>query len=337
MGALFLFVVLLISVFGNTASFFLFERAAEPAPTLWDSLWYSVISITTIGYGDFSATTLGARIGTAVFIILIGLAAFTTAVGMFVDWIVELRHKERTGMGRPGAKDHLLVVNFPSESRVRQIIDEFSRDNQHRGRDTVVLTDQIEELPFSTPNVSFVRGSPIEEETFKRADVSQAQHAIVLSTSYDDPRSDSLVASIAFLIERMNPHTTIIAECLDPKHAVLFNVSERVSLVYTLQIANNLLVQEAQDPGVHLLTQAITSNEIKGTLASTTVDTAPGGGLLYVEAAKRLLDHGVNLVGVVRNGGVIVGFGDLMIAQDDALVYISKARQSWQALGSLLA
>ena len=339
MGVLLVVLVLVVSVLGNTLSFYSFERSARPDLTIWDSLWYSVISITTIGYGDFSASTLGARIGTAVFIILIGLAALPTAFGMMVDWIVDVRHKERRGMGMQRARDHLLIVNFPNESRVRQIIDEFSRDEQHRSREIVVVTDQIAELPFSVTNVSFVSGSPLAEETFRRSDVAHASQAIVLSPSYDDPRSDSLVASVSFLIEHMNPDVLIIAECLDPEHAVLFNVSSRVSLVYTVRVANNLLVQEAQDPGVNLLTQVITSNvtEIEETLASTTVSEAPSGNLPYTEVAKTLLDYGVNLVGVVRNGSVLVGFEDVTLAERDALVYISKTRHGWTALASMLA
>ena len=335
---LFLLGVLIVSIAGNTLSFYFFDRGAHPDLSIWDSFWYSVISITTIGYGDFSATTLGARVGTAVFIVVIGLIAFTTAVGMSVDWIVDLRQKERTGMSNLRAKGHLILVNFPNELRVRQIINEFTRDKQHRDREIIIVTDQIDQLPFSIENVLFVRGSPLEEETYERCNIKEARQAIVLSSSYDDPRSDSLVASIAFLIEHVNPEMSLIVETLDPKHAVLFNVSKRVSQVYTLQVANNLLVQEAQDPGVNLLTQAITSNvtEIEETLASTTVGAVAGGPVSYTELAKKLLDRSVNVVGVVRGGTAIVGFEGLELAADDVLVYISKNRHSWQELSSLL-
>ena len=338
LGISLLVAVLLTSIVGNAVTFYLFERTAQPDVTLADSLWYSIISVTTIGYGDFSASTLGARIGTALFIIVIGLAAFTTAVGMTVDWVVEIRRRERTGMGKSGARDHLIVVNFPNESRVRQIIEEFTRDEQHRDREIILVTDQLEEMPFSIPNVSFIRGSPLEQETFERCVVARARQAIILSPSYDDPRSDSLVASIAFVIEHMSPDIMMVVECLDPGHAILFGDSARVSLVYTMQVANNLLVQEAQDPGVNILTQAITSNvtEIEETLASTTVGPASGPPLPYVEAAKKMLDHGVNLVGVVREGSLKVGFEDLALAEGDSLVYISKVRQTWEAIGPML-
>lgn len=337
LGVLFLVGTLAISVIGNTLSFFYFERVIESPPNLVESFWYSVVSITTIGYGDYYATTNPARVAAAIFIIFIGLAAFTTSVGMFVDWIVEIRDRERSGMGTPTARGHLLIVNFPSESRVRQIINEFSTDAEHKDREIIIVTDEIERLPFGIVNVSFVRGSPLEGETYRRASIDHASQAIVLSTSYDDPRSDSFVASVAFVIEGLNPTTKIVAECLDPKHVVLFNKSDRVSLVYTLSVAANLLVQEAQDPGVTLLAQAITSNEVEGTLATTTVDGELGFDSSYKTIASKLLDQDVNLVGVVRDGHVILSFQGQVCTSGDTLVYIDSSRRDWSQLREMLS
>ena len=337
LGVTFLIAVLVGSLAGNTLVFYVFDRLHHDPPlTPWDSLWYSIISVTTIGYGDFSAETAGARIGTLIFIIFIGLAAFTTAVGMVVEWIVELRQKERTGMGRVTSKGHLIIVNFPNESRIRQIVDEFCIDRRHRGMEVVVISNEIELLPFQIDNVSFIRGSPLEQDSYERADVSHASQAIILSASYDDPRSDSLVASAAFVVQRLNPDISIVAEVLDPNHSVLFDLTTGVSLVYTLSVANNLLVQEAQDHGVHLLAQAITSNEIEGTLASTVAES-PQPRTSYVTAAKALLDHGVNLVGVVRGGSVITSLSGESLERGDSLVYISTSQLGWSEMSSMLA
>ena len=333
-----LVVVLVISIIGNTLTFYAFDGRSQDL-SIWDSLWYSIISITTIGYGDLSAESLGARIGTAVFIIVIGLAAFTSTVGLMVDWFLQLKYKERRGMGRSRARDHLLIVNFPNESRIRQIIDEYTREYEHRNREIILVTNQIEELPFSIKNVSFIRGSPLEQETFERAAIADARQAIILSTSVDDPRTDSLVASVTFVMEHMNPQMSIVAECQDHKHAILFNVSEHVSLVYTTRVANNLLVQEAQDPGVTLLTETITSNmtEIEETVVSTKLKVRPAQDMSYTEAAKRLLDHGVNLVGVIRQGALIVGFDKMSLAEDDSLVYISKRRHTTAEISGFIS
>ena len=335
-GVAVLLAVIVFSLAGNTLAFYFFDRVDRPDITIWDGFWYSVVSITTIGYGDISSTSLGARIGTAFFIVLVGLAPFTTAIGMAVDWIADSRQKERTGMGKSGLRGHLIIINFPGESRVRSVIKEYRHDVHHKSAEVVIISDSLLELPFHIEGVSFIRGDPLEEETHNRANIARSDQAIILSPSHEDPRSDSLVASIAFVMNNMNPAIDIVAECLDIKHAALFNVSERVKLVYTLQMANNLLVQEAQDPGVSLVTQAITSNQIEGTLSTTIVDATPPEDMSYIGVAKHLLDNGINLVGVVRDRTARVSFDGLGLAQGDSLVYVAKTRQTWAELQAFL-
>ena len=46
------------------------------------------------------------------------------------------------------AKDHILIVNFPSVSRVSQLVRELQSDPQHSEREIVIVSDQIQELPF---------------------------------------------------------------------------------------------------------------------------------------------------------------------------------------------
>ena len=327
LGVLFLILVLALSIAGTTLTFYFFDRPHQPDLTFGDAIWYSAISITTIGYGDFSAMSLGARIGTVLFIVITGLAAFTTAIGVGIDWIIDRQYRERSGMGSPGVKDHLLIINFPNERRVRQIIGEYLLDPHHKNDEIVIVSNQMETLPFNLPDVHFVRGSPLEEETFQRANSKHAKLAIVLSTSYDDPNSDSVVASSVSILEHLNPEIRSVAEVLNADHALLFKGAKNVSLVYTFKLSNNLIVQEIQDPGVNLLTQAITSNQFEGTLDSTEVTEEVTVRSPYKDVAKRLLDFDINLVGVIRDGEVNVQFDNLMLAAE--IDVRQKVRDIW--------
>ena len=59
------------------------------------------------------------------------------------------------------ARNHTLVVHFPSESRVRQLVRELKTDAQ---TEIIIVSDKIDALPFQEKNVSFVRGCTVSEE-----------------------------------------------------------------------------------------------------------------------------------------------------------------------------
>jgi hypothetical protein len=102
-------------------------------------------------------------------------------------------------------------------------------------------------------------------------------------------------------------------------------------------MSNNLIVQEAQDPGVNILTQAITSNlQVEGTLASTRIEAAIQPPSPYRDVAKTLLEHDVNLVGVIRGKNVHLRFEGISLAENDRLVYICHTRHDWEAIRSFL-
>ena len=327
----FVFATLLICILGNAICFYAFDRPLKPGISFADALWYSVVSVTTIGYGDHAAQSVGARLGTVLFIIILGLSTFTVFFGMLVDWVADVVVQGKLGMSKILARDHILLVNFPAEARVRQLVEELHSDSAHRAKEIVVVTDRLEKLPFALPKTSFVRGSPLQKETYDQAGVEKASMVLVLATSYDDPNSDAVVASAASVIDELNPSVQIVAECLDEKHRMLFNSARCDAIVPGLRIVGNLLAQEISDPGVARMIDVITSNLEGDTVYSATVD-ANSDTTTYCEIAKRLLDRDVNLLCVNRDDSSHTQYGALRPSKDDRVLYVAPRRLTWREL-----
>ena len=324
-----------VAILGNAACFYYFDGAAKEAG-FGDALWYSAISITTIGYGDFYASSLGARLGTLFFIVLIGLASFTVFLSMLIDWSTNLALKGQLGMGDAIASDHVLIVNFPSESRIRRLIEELHADPDHRNQEIVIVADTIEKLPFMIEGVLFIHGSPLEPATYERARLDHARLAIVLATAYSDPSSDAVVAGAVSVIEHLREDVHTIAECVDRNKAGLFRSVRCNAIVPALTIADNLLVQEVHDPGVSNIINIITSN-LQGTTLFSTVVTESGTGVRYRDLAKSLLDRNVNVLAVSRGEQNFTAFGDLAAQAGDRIVYIANNRYDWPAMQNAIS
>ncbi|MAY74012.1 MAG: hypothetical protein CMJ31_04660 [Phycisphaerae bacterium] len=319
--------VLAVCVLLNAVCFWYFDRNAHGEEPLdfGSAVWYSVISITTIGYGDYSATTPGARLSTALFIVLIGLSAFSVFFGMIVDAVNDAAGRGLKGLTNVLAKDHALIVNFPSESRVRQVIDEIRSDPEHANDEIVIVTDQIDELPFRLENVMFVRGSAHDAETYRRASAQHCRLAIVLSKSYDDPNSDAVVAAAVSVIDSIDTNIHIVAECLNEKHRELFKAVRCDAIVSGLRMAGNLLVQEVHDPGISRVMEVLTSNLEGDTLYSTLAERA---GVDYTAMAGRLLDRGVNMLAVNRSDRVLTTFRGESSEPGDRVIYVAPKRMA---------
>ena len=328
------FILLMICIVGNALCYYFFDRVSKPELTLEDALWYSVISMTTIGYGDHYAVSRGARGGTILFVVLMGLSTFTVFLAMLIDWGTDLVLKGQRGMTKVIAKGHILLVNFPSETRIKQLITEIRSDPQNIDVEIVVVTDQVERLPFAFENVLFVKGSPLELETYDQARMKNAKMVIVLATSYSDPNSDAIVASTVSVIDSIKADAHIVAECLDEKHRMLFTSVRCDAIVFGLKIAGNLLVQEMNDPGVTQVIDVITSNLEGETLFSTRVDKR-GSGKTYGEMAKALIDKDVNLICINRGENTYTTYRSVRPEPGDFVIYIARRRLSWAELQNM--
>jgi len=77
------FVLTLIFVFLSSTGIYYFEHDAQPNvfPSIFHSFWWSIVTLTTVGYGDSYPITLGGKIFTG-FVLIIGVGVVTIPAGL---------------------------------------------------------------------------------------------------------------------------------------------------------------------------------------------------------------------------------------------------------------
>ncbi len=330
--------IVLLCIILHSITFYSFERAESSKLSLWDSVWATFTTITTVGYGDYSAATVGGRIATIILIYLVGLASFPYVITQIVDLAVEGQNNRRFGHidCRDLVEDHIVIVNFPSELRVAAIIDQLASDSVTSDRSVVILTDNIEEIPFNNPNVYFVRGSPLQDESLNRANIARAYASVILTPGTDEHAADAITSSIVSLIETLNPKVRTIVECASIGHLALFRAFNCDAVIPTGNIAAKVLAQEVRDHGLsHAIAELLTQAE-GSELYTEPVEI---GGLRFFELQSLLMELGaqVILVGIIRNSQHWINPPpEFEIQPTDRLILISNRRSDWKPIHTKL-
>ena len=82
---LFLFITLILIYFSAVGIYY-FENQAQPEhfSSIFDSLWWAIVTLTTVGYGDVYPITVGGKVFTF-FILLIGLGIVAIPTGIITS------------------------------------------------------------------------------------------------------------------------------------------------------------------------------------------------------------------------------------------------------------
>ncbi len=210
------------------------ESTGKPF-TFLDALYWAIVTVTTIGYGDISPQTWVGRVA-AVSIAIGGIAAFTALVGLIANTLVE--HTTRRILGLEGVKymNHIVVLGW--NPLVHRLLQEL-RANLHNTR--IVLVDENAPLDLGLADV--IRGDPLVREVLAKAEVPRASHIIVATG--DDSRTVLAVLHS----RRLNPRAKIVALAMDEENIDILRQAGADKIV-PASIASTLLASYIYEPSV---------------------------------------------------------------------------------------
>ena len=92
--------VAIVLIFLSAVGVYYFERESQPESfaSVFHSLWWAFVTLTTVGYGDMYPITVGGRIFT-VLILLVGLGLVAAPAGIFASALAQARREEDEDKG----------------------------------------------------------------------------------------------------------------------------------------------------------------------------------------------------------------------------------------------
>lgn len=144
----------------------------------WDSFYFTLVTITTVGYGDYGISPSGERLAVVLMLTGIGCLAYTAAQIVQTSIELSLNTERRMFDQIERVKDHVIVCGM---GRIGRIV---CRELSHSGVPFVVI-ERTEDLVEQAREAGWlvIRGDMTEDRTLEHAGLHRARTVVCAASS----------------------------------------------------------------------------------------------------------------------------------------------------------
>ena len=285
---------------GHTLAMMAFE-GLDPG----DAAWLTATTMTTVGYGDLSASTAAGRWSTVILIYAGGVFALGKGAADYFEYRANRRTLKMRGLWRWRLKDHVLIVNAPTAGAdfyFETLLRQFRETGWGRKRDVLILsTCWPDGLPESLARlgVAHVHGRGASDEKLKDSAAVHAAAVAVLASDEKDAASDGTAFDLVHRLVGMGVRGRIAVECVDDRNRDRLRDAGASTVMRPMRGYPEMLVRALIAPGSEAIIEDLFTRhgdecvryEVPvagvpwGRLAARLVSAGAGTALAYASAA----------------------------------------------------
>ncbi|MFC6863674.1 NAD-binding protein [Halomicroarcula sp. GCM10025817] len=222
-------------VYGTVGTYALRDEFGSVS-TVTDAFYYSIVTASTVGYGDLTPQTQQAKLF-AMSVVVLGTASFAIALGSLLGPAIEQRLSEALGKMTDAQldllEDHVLVLGYGDMTE--PVIEEFAD-----AVDYIVITEDTDVASrLKQRDIPVLTADPSDEDPLIRAGIADAR-AVVVATS--DDAQDALAILTA---NNLNPDVNIVAAAAERENIEKLRRAGADTVISPMVIGGHLLVQSA--------------------------------------------------------------------------------------------
>lgn len=312
--------ILVVGTFGLIA----FEKGRNSnIDSIGDALWWSFVTITTVGYGDvFPQTTGGRVIGIIVMIFGIGFLGMFTAT--IASIFVERKIRQDRGLkALKDLKDHIILCGWNYSAK--EVISEIHADDRDRN---IVIIANLSEHPADEEHVYFIKGDPADMDKLEMACFRNASNAIVLhdESGRGDARDGQAILTV-LAIKHEQPSVYVCVQILDENNVEHCRRAGADEIIVTGGLTAKLLAQATLDHGVTMVVSELLSKKYGNELYKIKCPKKYAGSTFRSALTAFKDDYDGIIVGIEKTEQFLTNpKADVVLDKDDHLVIISEKR-----------
>ena len=255
---------------------FLSEQKTNSAiNTLFDAIWYTLVTITTVGYGDITPRSILGRTS-AMILLLAGVALFGALSGKFASFLFDRQQKKDRGLLKMNKiKNHFLICGW--KPNFERILEGILLANPEIPPEKIILLNnssqnEMEKIKADSrfKNINYIHGDFTDEDTLLKSQIKTAERTLVLadnSENFSSLETDSRTVLAVITIKNLNPKIYCVAEIIDSKFEKHLSLAHCDEIILSADYGQNLLIQASSGKGMsHILRELISEESDSGIL-----------------------------------------------------------------------
>ncbi len=217
--------------------------------------WWAIVTMTTVGYGDFSPETPEGRVF-AVFIMFAGITLVSLLTASISSIFVAQKIREGKGLEKLNISDHIVLCGW--NSNTSNLMNSIQKLNHEKHLDLVLVNELSEEevnqikSRFTKLNILFVSGDFTQEETLLKASVTTSNTVIIIPNNInnEDGLHDEKTIFATLTIKSIDSSIRVVAYLLERENLTHIKRAEADEVVISDDFSLNILASHVVDPGV---------------------------------------------------------------------------------------
>ena len=289
---------------------FLSEQKTNSAiNTLFDAIWYTLVTITTVVYGDITPHSVLGRTS-AMILLLAGVALFGALSGKFASFLFDRQQKKDRGLLKMNKiKNHFLICGW--KPNFERILEGILLANPEIPPEKIILLNnssqnEMEKIKADSrfKNINYIHGDFTDEDTLLKSQIKTAERTLILadnSENFSSLETDSRTVLAVITIKNLNPKIYCVAEIIDSKFEKHLSLAHCDEIILSADYGQNLLIQASSGKGMsHILRELISEESDSGILICDIPQKFVGNN--YGEFRLSLKTSDI-LIGLLENTG----------------------------------
>lgn len=189
--------------------FFITWIEPETFPTLFEGVWWAIITTSTVGYGDYAPITILGRI-TGMLLILSGVGFLSTYLVTLATAAVAKQNAYLEGKTTYKGQNHLIIIGWNERSKL--MIHSIIKDKENI---PVTLIDESLATNPVPEMIHFVKGNSNLDSVLLKANIMTANKVIITADQNKKELQADMHSILTLLaIKGLNPTVPCIVEIL---------------------------------------------------------------------------------------------------------------------------